>query len=454
MKIEKIAIELLNPATYNPRKDLKPEDLEYQKIKASINEFGYIDPIIWNKQTGNIISGHQRFKVLFQLGYNEVDCVVVDFDSITEKKANLALNKISGEWDEEKLSQLLNELRIDDVDFSSTGFSEKEIEKLISEVFKSEFSEDNFDIDAEIEQILQPLTQKGDIWLIGRHRLMCGDSTSKKDVATLMNGQLADMIFTDPPYNVNYEGRAGKIQNDCMPENKFYNFILDAYTSMFSSVKDGGAIYVCHSESEGVAFRKALTESGFLLKQCLIWVKNMFVIGRQDYQWQHEAILYGWKPGASHKWYGGRKQSTVIQPDDGVFVNKIDDGYQLTFNNGVKSITIVVPEYEVISDSSIDDKTIWNIDKPLKNGEHPTMKPILLCAKAIFNSSKIGDIVLDEFGGSGSTLMACEQAERICYTMELEEKFCDVIVKRYIKYKGNDDEVFLIRNGEKLKIEM
>jgi DNA modification methylase len=444
MEIQKISIDKLKPAKYNPRKNLKPGDPEYEKIKRSIQEFGYVEPIIWNKRTGNVVGGHQRLKIFNELGEKEIDCVIVDMDETREKALNIALNKISGQWDTPLLKDLLQELDTGAFDMALTGFDVRELEELMNQYRVEDIKEDNFDVDKALEDIKEPITKRRDIWQLGRHRLMCGDSTIITDVEKLMGGVQADMVFTDPPYNVNYEGATKeklKIQNDSMNDSKFYQFLYDAYVSMYSAVKAGGAIYVCHSDTEGLNFRKALKDSGWLLKQCIVWVKNSIVMGRQDHHWQHEPILYGWKPGASHKWYGGRKQSTVIKSEDGVFVNKTDKGFQLTFNNGAIKVVLNVPEYDVIEVASDEVTTIWYIDKPLRSGEHPTMKPIKLCARAINNSSISDSIVLDVFGGSGSTLIAAEQLNRICYMMELDEKYCDVIIQRWEKFTNKKAEL-------------
>ena len=384
MNIQKINIEKLKPADYNPRKDLKPEDQEYQKIKKSLVEFGYVAPIIVNTDM-TVIGGHQRLKVLKELGYTEIECIVVDLDKNKEKALNIALNKISGEWDNTKLEELLAELKETDIDMDITGFSFDEVDNILKDITGSK--EDNFDIDSAYEEIKEPITKPGDIWILGNHRLMCGDSTQKENVLRLMNKQEADMILTDPPYNVDYEGKtvdALKIANDNMNQTEFYNFLLDSFRNMFEVTKCGSSIYVFHADTEGLNFRNAFNAVGFKLAQCLIWVKNTFVMGRQDYQWQHEPILYGWKEGAGHYFIDSRNQSTVLE-----------------------------------------------FDKPSRNAEHPTMKPIDLLVYLIKNSSKESDLILDLFGGSGSTLIAAEQVKRICYTMELDPKYCDVIIKRW-----------------------
>ena len=389
MNIQKIKIESLKPAEYNPRKDLKPEDEEYQKIKKSITEFGYVAPVIVNSNM-TVIGGHQRLKVLKELGYTEVECVVVDLEQKKEKALNIALNKISGDWDNDKLEELLAELKQTDIDMDITGFSFDEVDEILKDITGSK--EDDFDLDQALNEIEEPISKRGDVWILGKNRLMCGDSTQKEDVIHLMNSQEADMLLTDPPYNVDYEGKTSealKIENDNMSETEFYNFLLDSFKNMFDSIKYGGSAYVFHADTEGLNFRNAFKSCGFKLAQCLVWVKNTFVMGRQDYQWRHEPILYGWKPGSGHYFVDDRKQSTVLE-----------------------------------------------FDKPSRNAEHPTMKPVDLLVYLIKNASKENDLILDLFGGSGSTLIAAEQTQRRCYTMELDPKYCDVIIKRWENLTG------------------
>lgn len=386
MNIQKININDLIPATYNPRKDLHPDDEEYQKIKKSLTEFGCVEPIIVNSDM-TVIGGHQRLKVLKELGYEEVECVILDLDKNKEKALNIALNKITGEWDNTKLEELLAELNETDIDMNTTGFSFDEIDDILKDSIGSK--EDDFDVEQALNEIEEPVCKPGDVWILGRHRLMCGDSTKKEDVLKLMNKKKADMILTDPPYNVDYEGKTSealKIENDNMSETEFYNFLLDSFRNMYDAIKNGGPVYVFHADTEGLSFRNAFKSCGFKLAQCLIWVKNTFVIGRQDYQWRHEPILYGWKEGAGHYFIDNRTQSTVLE-----------------------------------------------FDKPSKNAEHPTMKPVDLLVYLIKNSSKENNLILDLFGGSGSTLIATEQINRTCYMMELDPKYCDVIVKRWEK---------------------
>ena len=398
MIIEKKNTADLLPADYNPRKDLKPGDAEYEKLKRSIEQFGYVEPVIWNKTTGRVVGGHQRLKVLMDMGMTKVDCVVVEMDEDKEKALNIALNKISGDWDKDKLALLIADLQGADFDVSLTGFEPAEIDDLFKDTLKDGVKDDDFDVGAELEK--PTMTKHGDIWTLGRHRLICGDSTKAETYDLLMGSTKANLVITDPPYNVNYEGSAGKIKNDNMADDTFYNFLLDAYTQMHSAMADDASIYVFHADTEGLNFRKAFADAGFYLSGCCIWKKQSLVLGRSPYQWQHEPCLYGWKKNGKHQWYTGRKETTI-----------------------------------------------WEFDKPKKNGDHPTMKPIPLLAYPIMNSSMSNSVVLDPFGGSGSTLIACEQTDRICYTVELDEKFCDVIVKRYIEQVGVSDEVSVIRDG-------
>lgn len=396
MIIEKKNTADLLPADYNPRKDLKPGDAEYEKLKRSIEQFGYVEPVIWNKTTGRVVGGHQRLKVLIDMGLTEVDCVVVEMSEDKEKALNIALNKISGEWDKDKLALLIADLQGADFDVSLTGFDPAELDDLLD--IGADAKDDDFDVGAELEK--PTFSKVGDIWTLGRHRLICGDSTKAETYDLLMGGTKANLVITDPPYNVNYEGSAGKIKNDNMADDAFYNFLLSAYTQMHSAMADDASIYVFHADTEGLNFRRAFADAGFYLSGCCIWKKQSLVLGRSPYQWQHEPCLYGWKKNGKHQWYTGRKETTI-----------------------------------------------WEFDKPKKNGDHPTMKPIPLLAYPIINSTMSNAVVLDPFGGSGSTLIACEQTDRICYTVELDEKFCDVIVKRYIEQVGSSDGVTVQRDG-------
>ena len=396
-----LSVDALRPAAYNPRKKLKAGDKEYEKIKNSILEFGYVEPIIVNYDM-TVIGGHQRLTVLKDLGYTEVQCVVVHIEDEHKVKAlNIALNKITGAWNEELLADLLVDLQSVDFNTDLTGFEAPEIEQLFSKVHNKDIKEDDFDVEQELKN--PPVSQKGDIWLLGRHRVICGDSTLPETYTKLMEGRRANLVLTDPPYNVNVEETAGKIQNDNMPDEDFYKFLFTAFTNMEQNMENDASIYVFHADSKGLIFRQAFHDAGFYLSGCCIWKKNALVLGRSPYQWQHEPCLFGWKVGGKHQWYSDRKQTTI-----------------------------------------------WEYDRPKSSKDHPTMKPVALMAYPIQNSCMSNCIVLDPFLGSGSTLIACEETGRICYGVELDEKFCDVIVKRYVEKVGSGDQVYVLRDGEKI----
>lgn len=435
---ERRRIDELNPAEYNPRKRLKPGDAEYESLKRSIEVFGYVDPIIINAD-GTVIGGHQRLNVLFDLGYSEADVAVVDLSKNDEKALNIALNKIAGEWDTEKLAALLSELNVEGYFMENTGFKQDELHDLILT-----FDGDEIDMEKADEEVPEPpavpFSREGDIWNIGRHRLVCGDSTKHETYAALMQGELAKLIVTDPPYNVDYEGGAGKIMNDSMDSNSFRAFLHDMYTAAAAVTADGAGAYIFHADGEGVAFREEFQRAGFLLKQCLIWVKNSFVLGRQDYQWRHEPILYGWKDGAAHYFTEQRNISTVIDESGRPDVDS------MSREEMAELLSLIYDEVDMVQTS------ILYCDKPLRNAEHPTMKPTALVAKLIENSSREGWTVLDPFGGSGSTLIAAEATGRDARLIELDPKFVDVIVRRYVQVTGKTD-VALVRDGVKIAIE-
>ena len=398
MNIQTLPVGKLVPADYNPRKDLKPGDSEYEKLKRSIAEFGYVEPVIWNKTTGHVVGGHQRLKVLIDTGVTEVECVVVEMSEEKEKALNVALNKISGEWDKEKLSLLISDLQLADFDVSLTGFDAPEIDALFKNAQRNGVQDDDFDVDAALKE--PAITKPGDLWLLGKHRLVCGDSTKRDVFDLLMDGGQADLVVTDPPYNVNYEGSAGKIKNDNMTDGAFYDFLFASFQNMEACMANDASIYVFHADTEGLNFRRAFSEAGFYLSGTCIWKKQSLVLGRSPYQWRHEPVLFGWKKKGKHEWYADRKQTTI-----------------------------------------------WEFDKPKQNADHPTMKPVELLAYPILNSSMANCVVLDPFGGSGSTLIACEQTDRVCRMIELDEKYCDVIVKRYIEQAGSAKDVTLVRDG-------
>lgn len=393
MNIEKMKLSELHPADYNPRIELKPGMEEYEKLKQSILEFGFVDPPIFNKRTGNLVGGHQRVSVAKDLGIGEIEVSIVDLPIEKEKALNIALNKISGQWDEDKLALLLNEL--DENELNISGFTDKEIQEVIDQYdMRLDLETEAIDDGFEFELPEKPKAALGDIYQLGRHRLMCGDSTNKAHIELLMDGEKADLLITDPPYNVNYEGKteaALKIKNDNKTASEFYDFLRSAFSSAYDNLKEGASFYVWYASSEVINFVNSLVDSQFMVKQELIWLKNSFVLGRQDYHWQHEPCLYGWKKDGSHRWYGDRKQTTVL-----------------------------------------------DFDKPIANKEHPTMKPIPLFDYQIKNSSKKGDKILDIFGGSGTTMIACEQNDRQAYLMELDPKYVDVIINRWEEFTGKE----------------
>ena len=390
--INKLIPYLNNARTHSPE--------QINKIRASLREFGFVSPVIIDKEY-NILVGHGRLAGAKAEGYEKVPCVFVEGMSEAQKKAYiLADNRlaIDAGWDEELLSVEMEELQGLGFDLSLTGFEPDEIDKLFASGNDAE--DDDFDVDAELEK--PTFSKSGDAWTLGRHRLVCGDSTKAETYALLMDGKKANLVVTDPPYNVNYEGTAGKIKNDNLEDAKFYQFLFDAFENTEKVMANDASIYVFHADTEGLNFRKAFNDAGFYLSGCCIWKKPSLVLGRSPYQWQHEPCLFGWKKKGMHQWYSDRKQTTI-----------------------------------------------WEFEKSKKNADHPTMKPIPLLAYVIQNSSMSNTIVLDPFGGSGSTLIACEQTDRSCYTVELDEKYCDVIVRRYIEQVGSSAEVFVERAGKK-----
>ena len=399
-EMQLISVAQLIPYQNNARTHSKEQ---INKLRASIREFGFVNPVIIDREY-NVIAGHGRIAAAREEGITEVPCVFVDHLTEAQKKAYiLADNRMALDagWDEDMLRVELEALEEMGYDLGLTGFDDKELAALFP---AEEAKEDDFDVDAELQK--PTFTKTGDVWTLGRHRLVCGDATDPAVYAVLMDSTKANLVITDPPYNVNYEGSAGKIKNDNMAGEKFYEFLLAAFKNMESVMAPDASIYVFHADTEGLNFRRAFADAGFYLSGCCIWKKQSLVLGRSPYQWQHEPVLYGWKKNGKHQWYTGRKETTI-----------------------------------------------WEFDKPKKNGDHPTMKPIPLLAYPIGNSSMTNAIVLDPFGGSGSTLITCEQTDRICRTIELDEKFCDVIVNRYIEQVGSADGVTVERDGKTRKYE-
>lgn len=400
-ELQLVPVEKLVPYVNNARTH-SPEQVN--KIRASMREFGFINPVIIDRDY-SVIAGHGRIMAAKEEGLNEVPCVFADHLTETQKKAYiLADNRMAMDagWDEELLRVEIEALQGADFDLALTGFEDTEIAELFALADDSE--EDDFDVESELEK--PTMTKPGDIWIIGKHKVICGDSTEKETYERLLDGDKVNLVLTDPPYNVNVEETAGKIKNDNMTDEDFYKFLHSAFSNMAEVMANDASIYCFHADTEGYNFRKAFKDAGFYLSGCLIWKKNALVLGRSPYQWQHEPCLYGWKKGGKHQWYADRKQTTI-----------------------------------------------WEYDRPKASKDHPTMKPIALMARPIKNSTMSNCIVLDPFLGSGSTLIACEETGRICRGIELDEKFCDVIVNRYIEFKESSEDVFVIRNDEEIPYE-
>ena len=396
-----VDINKLVPYANNARTHNKEQIL---KLRSSLREFGFVNPVIIDREY-NVLAGHGRIMAAKEEGIAEVPCVYADHLTEAQKKAYiLADNRMALDagWDEELLSVEMQELQELGFDLSMTGFDEKELTDLLGADADGEAKEDDFDLSAALEKAA--FVRRGDVWTVGRHKLMCGDATSAEDVSALMGDTKANLILTDPPYGVSFKSSSGlTIQNDSMKNEEFYNFLLSAFKCMAAHLEKGGAAYVFHADTEGLNFRRAFIDAGFHLAGCCIWVKDSLVLGHSDYQWQHEPVLYGFMQNGKHKWYSDRKQTTI-----------------------------------------------WNFDKPKRNANHPTSKPLDLLGYPIGNSTQENAVVIDTFGGSGSTLMACEQMNRICYMMELDEKYASVILRRYVEDTGNAEGVYVIRDGQQI----
>lgn len=412
-ELRNVKVSDLRPYENNPRDNDKAVEI----VKKSIKEFGFKVPIVVDENYV-IVTGHTRLKAAIELNMTHVPVIMADDLSDEQIKAfRLADNKTAeiADWDFEKLEVELAELMEQDFDMGEFGF----------EVSEKELTEDEFKWGESADDV-PPIVKPGEIWQLGRHRLMCGDSTKKKHMEKLMDGYKAKLVVTDPPYNVDYTGGTGmKIMNDSMDDSSFRKFLFQAYSRMHESMMEGAPIYVFHADSEGYNFRGAFTEAGFKLAQCLIWVKSSLVLGRQDYQWRHEPVLYGWKEGAAHFWHGNRDKDTVLE-----------DKLNLTKAKRPELIDTI----KDLKAKLYENTSIIYHDKPSSNDQHPTMKPLKLLGKLLFNSSEKGDLILDSFGGSGSTLMACDQSDRICYTMELDPVYCDAIITRWEQATGEKAE--------------
>lgn len=409
LTVRSIALdELMN----DPQNVRKHDKRNLEAISNSLQTFGQRKPIVCARGNNNelvVIAGNGTLEAAKSIGWTHIDVVEVpeEWDADKARAFAIADNRTAelATWDDAGLTDALLELDAVGYDIKTLGFDPATLD----------------DADDVIQDDVPDVPDKptrskaGQLWKLGQHRLLVGDSTDQNDVARLMDGQLADCIFTDPPYNVAYQGGtedALTIMNDQMSDDDFAQFLHNAYTAMYEHTKPGGAIYVCHADTGGGVFRHKFVETGWMLKQCLIWVKDAFVLGRQDYHWQHEPILYGWKPGAAHEWYGRRVRTTVLE-------------------NSTDVANMKKAELLALLEEIAEASSIIRVDRPRRNAEHPTMKPVPLVARLVANSSKRGDIVLDPFGGSGSTLVACDQMDRTCFTIEKDERYADVIIERW-----------------------
>jgi DNA modification methylase len=407
MEICKIPITRINPAPYNPRVDLTPDDPEYQKLKKSIVEFGYVEPLVWNKRTGTLVSGHQRFKILLEQGIAEVEVSVVDLSLYKEKALNLALNKIRGSWDEDKLAQLLEDLNTaPEFNTGLTGFDLPEISQILDN-FQQAQEDDDFDFDAAVESIKEPITKAGDIIELGSHRILCGDSASINDLRRLMQEDKANLIFSDPPYLASYipgnrptrdrkrkKSNIGKmIQNDSMPQGQYEKWLKNVFANAAQFIEGSASIYIWNGFRQFGPMTQMLIDLGFHISNIITWVKPSLCISFSDYNFQSEFCIYGWfKGGVSHRWFGPANESNV-----------------------------------------------WEVKRDASNTRiHQNQKPIELARRAMINSSSRNDVVLDTFLGSGSSIIAAESIGRNCFGLEIDPRYCDAIVRRYIAFKGQN----------------
>lgn len=420
------SIDGLKPYERNARTHNKAQ---VKQIAASIKEFGFTNPIIVDEK-GQVIAGHGRLEAATQLKLTEVPTIVVSGLSDNQRRALvLADNKLAlnAGWDNDLLKGELLALKDAKFDLELTGFSANETLDLLGPSSPAgKDVEDAPDPDA-----VELRTKEGDVWKLGNHVVVCGDSCSPDTYAKLLGRRKVDLVWTDPPYNVAYESDlAGKIKNDNMSDLAFYEFLAAMFRCTYSVMKDGASIYVAHADTEGLNFRRAFKDAGFKLSGCLVWAKDSLVLGRSPYQWQHEPILFGWRPGAAHRWFGGRKQTTVAQVGDGSpFVQMADGRWQVKIGDAV---------FVVDGESKVEEMvpSLIHEAKPKRSAEHPTMKPVSLIERQLQNSGRPGDVVMDPFGGSGSTLMAADRLGMSARLIELDPKFVDVIVTRWENYTG------------------
>lgn len=421
LKIEYWPLERLRPYENNPRKN----DHAVGRMTESLCEFGFRVPIL-ARSSGLIIDGELRYKAALAAGELQIPVILADDMTDAQVRAfRIMINRSAtwADWDEEKLLQELHFLQQDEIDLALTGFDQRELDEMLMAL-----GDTDKDPDAVPPAPVTPIVRDGEVWVLGRHRLMCGDSCSMEDVRRMLNGAQLDMIWTDPPYNVDYQGKAGKIQNDKMSDVNFEDFLLSAHRNMYEALRPGSAIYVAHSEAgDGMVFRRVFAAAGFKLSACLIWRKQAAVLGRSDYHFQHEPILYGWKRGAAHRWYGNRKQRSLFESELPGLHPMGDGSWQFMLNDRL---------YQLSGDINVEELTVSIIcePKPRCSDLHPTTKPVALIERMIANSCPQKGTVGDFFGGSGSTLMACDRLGRSAYLMELDPRFAEVIIRRWQDY--------------------
>ena len=424
MTIEKWPISKLVPYASNPRKN----DHAVDRMAAVIKEFGFRVPVL-ARSDGELVDGHLRLKAAMALGLDTVPVLLADDLSPEHIKAFRLLVNRSATWasfDEELLAKEIEELMLSGFDITFTGFEQSELDKLLREYAAVENDPDALPDLPEIS-----LVSEGEVWCLGRHRLLCGDSLNVLNMGHLLKGESVAMVWTDPPYNVDYQGKAGSIKNDKMPATNFEEFLYKAFVQMREALRPGGAIYVAHSEAgNGLSFRQAFSRAGLRFASCLIWKKSQAVMGRGDYHWQHEPIIYGWKPGAAHKWFGNRKQKTIVDVSLSGLTQDADGAWQALIDGRIYKITGQDLKIEEIG------TTVIEIPKPARSEDHPTTKPVALVEVMVSNSSPTAGLVLDSFGGSGSTLIACEILGRRCAMMEIDPKYAHRIIVRWQNFTG------------------
>lgn len=428
--IEHIATDALIPYARNSRTH-SPEQVA--QLARSIEQFGFTNPVLVDEHN-TLIAGHGRVMAAQRIGLPAVPAIRLLHLSDTQRRAYvIADNKLAEQagWNMAMLTREVEDLMEENFDISMLGFGDDELAELLGDAAPGAVPAGKTEIEDAPALKPDPVTRTGDVWLLGQHRVVCGDSTSMANLGRLMQNVEADMCWTDPPYNVAYETKAGKIANDDLGDTEFRAFLVSAFNAAFAVLKSGGAIYVAHADTEGLNFRSAFAAAGFKLSGCLVWRKNSLVLGRSDYQWQHEPILYGWKPGAAHQWFGGRKQTTILDlaQTTSLFRLRLDGKYEIQLGESVLIVD---------GDAKVEEllPSIINEDKPSRNEGHPTMKPVALVERMLRNNAKKGAVVLDLFGGSGSTLMACEKLGMKARLSELDACYVDVIVNRWQNYTG------------------